>query len=49
MALVYADMGDREKALEHLQVSLDMWEDADPEFKLAQEARETLAELTSTP
>ncbi len=47
MALVYADMGDREKALEHLQVALDIWKDADPEFKPAQEARQKLAELSS--
>ncbi len=49
MALVYADMGDREKALEHLQVALDIWKDADPEFKPLQEARQKLAELSSAP
>ena len=45
IALVYADMGDNKKALEHLEMALDIWIDADPEYKLAKEAREKLEEL----
>ena len=45
LSLVYADLGDHQQALEHLSISLDVWVDADPEFKPAREAREKLAEL----
>jgi tetratricopeptide (TPR) repeat protein len=48
MALVRAEMGDTEAALEHLRTALDVWSEADPAFKPAQEAREKLDELTST-
>lgn len=41
------EMGDREKALEHLQKALDRWKDADPVYKPASEARATLADWTS--
>ncbi|MBW8051735.1 MAG: tetratricopeptide repeat protein [Cytophagales bacterium] len=44
IALVYADMGDREKALEHLKIALDIWKDADAVYKPAQEAKEKLVE-----
>jgi len=40
IALVYADMGNKEKALEHLKIALDIWKDADPVYKPAQEAKE---------
>ncbi|MFQ6114219.1 MAG: tetratricopeptide repeat protein, partial [bacterium] len=44
IALVYYDMGKKEKALEHLKKALYVWGEADPEFKPAKEAREKLAE-----
>jgi tetratricopeptide (TPR) repeat protein len=45
LALVYADMGDRVRALQHLRTALEVWSDADPAFKPAREARAKLAEL----
>jgi hypothetical protein len=42
---VYAEGGQQSKALEHLQVALDVWSDADPDFKPAQDARQSMAEL----
>jgi tetratricopeptide (TPR) repeat protein len=44
IALVYWDWGKKEKALEHLERALYVWEDADPEYKPAQKARDKLAE-----
>lgn len=44
LALLYHDMGKKEKALEHLNITLDVWKDADPEYIPAQEAREKLKE-----
>ena len=49
ITLVYADMGDREKALEHLGTALEVWSDADPAYKPAREARDKLAELEPKP
>jgi tetratricopeptide (TPR) repeat protein len=45
LALVYADMGDRVQALQHLRIALEVWSDADPTFKPAQEARASLSDL----
>ena len=44
LALSYWEQDNKEQALEHLKTSLRVWEDADPGFKLAKEAREKLAE-----
>jgi len=44
IALVYWDMGKKEKALEHLNTALEVWKDADTEYKPAKRAREKLAE-----
>jgi len=49
IALVYFDQGDREKALEHLGLALDVWRDADPGYEPAREARQKLGELSSVP
>jgi serine/threonine protein kinase/tetratricopeptide (TPR) repeat protein len=43
-AIVYWDWGKKGNALEHLKTALDVWKDADPEFKPAIKAREKLAE-----
>jgi tetratricopeptide (TPR) repeat protein/TolB-like protein len=48
IALVRAEMGDSEAALGHLRTALEVWSEADLDFKPAQRAREKLAELTST-
>jgi tetratricopeptide (TPR) repeat protein len=48
MALVYYDMSKKTKALEHLKRALLVWEEADPEYKPAKKARETLAEWESS-
>lgn len=45
LARLYAEMGDRERALEHLQISLEVWSQADPGFKPAREARSLAEEL----
>jgi len=45
LALVAAESGDEATAVEHLEAALELWKDADPEFKQAREAREKLAEL----
>ncbi|NQV17954.1 MAG: tetratricopeptide repeat protein [Armatimonadetes bacterium] len=47
LALLYHDWGKKEKALEHLNITLDVWKDADPEYIPAQKARELLADLNS--
>jgi hypothetical protein len=47
MALVYSELGEKEKALEHLKRSLYVWEDADQEFKPAKQARDKLEEWES--
>jgi serine/threonine protein kinase/tetratricopeptide (TPR) repeat protein len=46
-ALVYHEMGKTDQAREHLNKALWVWEDADPEFKPAKEARQTLAQWQS--
>ena len=47
IALVYWDWGKKEKALEHLNRALYVWEDADLEYKPAQMARDKHAEWTN--
>ena len=44
-ALIYLNLGDRNKALDHLILSNDIWIYADPNYKPAQEAKEKLKEL----
>jgi len=44
LALLYHDMGKQERALEHLNITLDVWKDADIEYIPAQKAREKLKE-----
>jgi tetratricopeptide (TPR) repeat protein len=45
LALLYLDMGNKEKALKHVKVALEVWKDADEEFKPAQLAMKTLERL----
>ena len=45
LARVYDDMGDRDSALEHLRIAVDVWSEADGEYEPARGAREMLAEL----
>jgi tetratricopeptide (TPR) repeat protein/predicted Ser/Thr protein kinase len=44
LAQVYAESGDMSKALEHLRIALEVWQDADPDYKPALEARRKLEE-----
>ncbi|PCH69108.1 MAG: hypothetical protein COC01_02130 [Bacteroidetes bacterium] len=44
IALVYSDLGNKQKALEHLKTALDIWKDADQIYKPAQQARTKLEE-----
>lgn len=46
-ALIYYDMGKKEKAMEHLKEALHVWEEADPEYKPAKKAKEKLVEWES--
>lgn len=48
LALIYRDWGSNEKAIEHLQFALNVWTEADPQYKPATKARELLAELRSS-
>ncbi|MCK4751440.1 MAG: hypothetical protein KAT15_30495, partial [Bacteroidales bacterium] len=45
LALVYAETGKHEKALEHLKIAQGIWEEADPDYKPAILARDKLTEL----
>jgi tetratricopeptide (TPR) repeat protein len=45
IALLYDEVGQQEKALEHLRIALDVWADAEPVFERAREAREKLSEF----
>ncbi len=44
MAVVFWDWGKKHRALEHLKIALDVWKDADPEYKPAIKAREKFEE-----
>ena len=44
LALVYAELGNQDKAAEHMNIALDIWKDADPVYKPAQKARAALEE-----
>jgi tetratricopeptide (TPR) repeat protein len=45
LALLYLDMGNKEKALKHVKVALEVWKDADVEYKPGQLAMKTLERL----
>jgi tetratricopeptide (TPR) repeat protein len=45
LGLTYNDMGRRDEAITHLKRAIEIWKDADPDFKPAVEPREALAEL----
>ena len=45
LALVFADRGDDAQAIQHLETALAVWQNADPSYQPAQEAREELARL----
>lgn len=46
LALVYLDMGNKDKAVEHLKVATEIWKDADPDYKPARSVKEKLALLS---
>jgi len=45
LGLTYKDMGRGEDALVHLEKAMEIWKNADPDFKPAREPREALTEL----
>ena len=45
LARVYVDAGEADLARQHLRIALDVWSQADPDFKAAREARELVAQL----
>jgi len=45
LALVFANRGDTAQAVQHLETTLSVWENADPGYLPAQKAREELARL----
>jgi serine/threonine protein kinase len=49
LGLTYKDMGRRDDALLHLRKAMDIWKDADPDFKPAKDPRRALADLESAP
>jgi tetratricopeptide (TPR) repeat protein len=44
-ALLYLDQGDHEKGREHLQLAVDIWKDADPDYEKANLAKQKLAAI----
>ena len=49
LARVHIEAGRPDLAREHLRIALDVWNEADPDFKAVQETRDLLAQIqTST-
>ena len=46
LALSYNEMKNNDKAIEHMQIAVDIWKDADKEFSIAQDAKSKLKEWT---
>ena len=44
LALSYNEMKNNDKALEHIQIAVDIWKDADTKYSIAQEAKNKLEE-----
>ena len=42
LALSYNEMKNNDKALEHMQIAVDIWKDADERFSIAQDAKKKL-------
>ena len=45
LALVYEETGRTDEAIEQVDAALEVWKNADPDYKLAQRARELRARL----
>ena len=46
LALSYNEMKNNDKAIEHMQIAVDIWKDADKDFSAADDARSQLKEWT---
>jgi len=46
IAKLYMDEGDEEKASEHLKTALEVWKDADADYKYSEEARELFNQIS---
>ena len=44
LSLSYNAMNNNDKAMEHLQIAIDIWKDADKEFSIAKDAQTKLKE-----
>ena len=44
LALSYNAMKNNDKALEHIQIAVDIWKDADKKYSIAREAKNKLEE-----
>ena len=44
LALSYNEMKNNDKALEHMQIAVDIWKDTDASFSIAQDAKNKLKE-----
>ena len=42
LALSYNNMGNSKKAIEHMNIAVDIWKQADKEYVIAKEAKKTL-------
>ena len=45
LSLLYIDMNDKKKALEHLNIALNVWKNADPGSAKIEDARKRLTAL----
>lgn len=45
LALLYQDMNEKENALKHIKIAIDIWKDADQNYKQAIEAKKLLEQL----
>ena len=48
IALLYLDLGNTEKTIEYLEKAIEIWKDADSNYKSAQEAKAKLEEVKET-
>ena len=46
LALSYNEIKNNDKAIEHMQIAVDIWKDADKDLSVADDARSKLKEWT---
>jgi len=45
LSLLYTDLEKKKEAKKHMEICVDIWKDADPEYSLAIKAKEKLKEF----